>query len=437
MESSTKVSLAEREMVTHWQEPDWNPITAGWEQDLDASARASQALVRGRKLKKAEHLLRMVLAYAVCDWSLRLVAAWATIQGLACLSDVALLYRFYHCGPWLGQLIGQLLQRRNELLQVLAGVRLRVVDATVISQPGSTGTDWRVHLSLDLGRMCLDGVEVTDAKGGESLARFAIRSDEIFLADRGYCAARSLASILSTNARLVVRINWHNLPLTTQLGQRLNLIAWLKGVKTTSERIVHVNTPQGDRPVRLIAFPLPSPQAEQARQRVVKQARKKGKAVSPSTYLAAGFVLLVTNLPSQTWEASRVVYLYRLRWQIELHIKRLKSLLQLDHLRAQDPRLVQTYLLAKLLAALLLDELVQQAEEQLPRSAQPLQHPLSLWRLHALLLIGLRHEIIGHLSVRRILAAMSRLGRYLLDTPRKRNQQLAWARRFLARLCNV
>lgn len=437
MESSTKRKPTERELLVQWQEPSWNMVTAGWAQDLEESARASQALVRGRKLKKAEHLLRMVMAYAVCDWSLRLVAAWATIQGIASLSDVALLYRLCHCGPWLGRLVGQVLQRRNEVLRVLQGVRLRLVDATVISQPGSTGTDWRVHLSFDLGRMCLDGIEITDASGGESLARFAPRADEIFLADRGYCAARSLSSVLCTDARLVVRINWHNLPLLTQFGQRLNLIAWLKEVHTTREQIVQVCSPQGTRPVRLIAFPLPGPQAEQARQRVVKQARKKGKVVSPSTYLAAGFVLLVTNLPSQTWEASRVLYLYRLRWQIELQIKRLKSLLQLDHLRAQDPRLVQTYLLGKLLAALLLDELVQQAEEPTAHSVHSLQRPLSLWRLHALLLLGLRHEIIGPLSLHRILAAIPHLHRYLRDAPRKRIQQFAWARRFLARLCNV
>ena len=35
--------------------------------------------------------------------------------------------------------------------------------------------------------------------------------------------------------------------------------------------------------------------------------------------------------------------------------KRLKSLLHLDHLRAFDPKLAQTYLLAKVLGALLVD----------------------------------------------------------------------------------
>lgn len=46
-----------------------------------------------------------------------------------------------------------------------------------------------------------------------------------------------------------------------------------------------------------------------------------------------------------------------LRWQIECAFKRLKSLLDLDELRAFDSALAQTYLLAKLLGAILVDGL--------------------------------------------------------------------------------
>ena len=45
--------------------------------------------------------------------------------------------------------------------------------------------------------------------------------------------------------------------------------------------------------------------------------------------------------------------------------------------------------------------------------------------------------VIGPLSLKRILAALPKLGRYLRDTPRFRMQQLAWGRRFLARLTAV
>ena len=42
-----------------------------------------------------------------------------------------------------------------------------------MSVPGSTGTDWRLHVGFDLAEQRLDQVMVTDARGGETWTRFA------------------------------------------------------------------------------------------------------------------------------------------------------------------------------------------------------------------------------------------------------------------------
>jgi hypothetical protein len=429
MESSTELSVQERHMLADWAEPDLQQLRQVLPQELDQLAQDTKALVRQRRMKGALALLRLVLAYAMCDWSLRLVGAWASLQQIAEVSDVALLYRFRQCGTWLGVLVTRVLQQRNQYLSELGGVRLRLVDASVISQPGSQGTDWRIHASLDLGKMCLDGVELTDGHSGESLVRFEARADEIWVGDQGYAVAKGLGSALADLRRLLVRINWQNLRLYALTGERLDVLGWLKSLTRITERQVTLPTPSGDFELRLIACPLPAAEAEQARERVRKRAHKKGKNPNPNT--------LLTNLPADTWEASRILWIYRLRWQIELQFKRLKGLLHFDHLRAQDPRLAQTYLLAKILAALLMDTLVQQAEEQNPAMFQCLQRPVSRWRLDALLWQSLRDTLVGSLSVSKILAKFASLQRYLCDTPRARTQQLAWARRFLARLSGI
>ena len=49
------------------------------------------------------------------------------------------------------------------------------------------------------------------------------------------------------------------------------------------------------------------------------------------------------------------VALYRLRWQVELAFKRLKSLLALETLRAFDSALVSAWIHAVLLVALIID----------------------------------------------------------------------------------
>ncbi len=58
-------------------------------------------------------------------------------------------------------------------------------------------------------------------------------------------------------------------------------------------------------------------------------------------------------------QQSRVADCYRLRWQIELAFKRLKSLLHLDALRAKEPELAKAWIFANLLAAFLIDDIIQ------------------------------------------------------------------------------
>lgn len=92
-------------------------------------------------------------------------------------------------------------------------------------------------------------------------------------------------------------------------------------------------------------------------QKIRYAAQRKRRHANPRSLRAAAFIYVLTDLPADVLPASEALELYRLRWQIELAFKRLKSILKLDHLRAHDPRLAKTYLYGKLLVALILDEL--------------------------------------------------------------------------------
>ena len=444
MKDYTTQQRQRSEQEISWDHPligeEWDQVVDLVLVDLEETAREENALQRRREVRSAKDLLRLVLAYALCDWSLRLVAAWATIKGLCCISDVALRKRLRAARKWLGRLVTTCLLP-NQMALALPDVQLRIVDATSISRPGSSGTDWRVHLSFNLGQLRLDAVEVTDVHGGESLARFSLQPGEIILGDRGYARRPALGLALEAEHQLVIRIGWRTLPLQDdEEGTSLDLLAWLRKIPASGplQRSVWVETPRGTCALRLIACRLPQQAVEQARRRIRRQASRKGRTPRKGTLEAAAFFMVVTNLPEGTWKAEQVLELYRIRWQVEIAIKRLKSIWHLDHLRAKDVDLAQTYLLGKLLGALVGDALTGKVRDCLPAWFGDLFRPVSLWRLHCFWFEWIHRAVVGRISLDAILKALPRLQRYLRDPLRKkRRQQLAYALDWIQKLSSA
>jgi transposase len=95
-------------------------------------------------------------------------------------------------------------------------------------------------------------------------------------------------------------------------------------------------------------------------------AKRKGHTPKPSTLESQGYVFVFTSLSQAELSASQALELYRGRWQIELVFKRLKSILQLGHLRKIDPDSALSWIEGKLFVALLLESLLRQAESFFP-----------------------------------------------------------------------
>src|SRR5580693_1435203 len=131
-------------------EEEWEYVRTLLPSDLEESARKNNALLRCRNVPDAAALMRMALAYAVSDLSLKDVAAWASALGVAQITGPGLFYRLREAEAWLERVLAQTLES-----EVRAGagsrLRLRVVDATVINGPGATGTEWRAHVLIDPG----------------------------------------------------------------------------------------------------------------------------------------------------------------------------------------------------------------------------------------------------------------------------------------------
>jgi hypothetical protein len=333
----------------------------GSSQEIARSAVASGALIRRREVRSADTLLRLAITYGFCGFSLRQTAAYAQTIGFASISDVALLKRLRRCGPWLGELLAHKLAQRTGRHALPANrLRLRLIDATTVARPGSTGIDWRLHMSMDVNRGQVDHIELTDAKGAESLTRFAFASSDLVIADRGYAKAKDLDHVSRASAFFIVRTSRHSVKLEHRDGRPFDYVEGLNQLPEAAagEFAVQVRvSPKHFVPCRLIGIRKSEPAAERTRSKILAESRKKGRITDPRTLQSAGFMTVLTNLPVNEATSEQILDLYRFRWQIEMNFKDLKSVLELDTLPAKDPALARTYLYAKLLGTFLIDDL--------------------------------------------------------------------------------
>jgi hypothetical protein len=342
---------------------DWADTLEWLPDNLDVMLAESGALQRRRSVRCGEELVRLGLAYSLLDLSLRSTAAWWTSIGQPSMSDVAVLKRLKSATPFLEKVLYAMLSRATAGPAIPhAGLRVRLIDATSISEPGSEGTDWRLHVCYDPARAVIDHVEVTDVHGGEHLERAAAQAGDLVLGDRGYAGSDKIRALAAAGAHTLVRIGHSSVRLFDEGGEQWDRLAFATRKRASQgrpprieARTVWLHGTQGPTlQARLVVVRKSREATEQERARIRAEAKRKGKAPGPRTLAAAAFTFLLTTLPEEQIAAEDIADLYRLRWQVELAFKRLKSLLSLDALRAKDSALARSYLVGKLIAALLI-----------------------------------------------------------------------------------
>ncbi len=146
------------------------------------------------------------------------------------------------------------------------------------------------------------------------------------------------------------------------------------------------------------------------------------------TLTSAEFLMVLTSLPLTKATPDRVMAIYRLRWQIELAFKRLKSGLGIHRLAARDPVMARSWLLTHLILALMIEDATGEVlDSPSCRPADP-HRPVSLWRLHGALRSALIGSILRMVAVEKIRMDMITIQRHLCDPPRRRRNQASAAR---------
>jgi hypothetical protein len=348
----------------------WNLLLGLLPQDWQSEARELGAVSRLRGFDSVEALLRCLLLHVGCGYSLRETVTRAELAGFAQISDVTLLNRLRQASGWLQQMCLTLLREQGLPPECgLAGRRLRVLDGTHVREPGRTGTEWRIHYSIGLPDLNCDYFAITPVRGRgvhDRLSRFPAHPGELLLADRGFCQARELAAVVAQGADVLVRLGSNSAKLERPGGGRFDWRAHLHQVAIAGEARqwpVQIADPNGGPAVagRLCVLRKSEEAIVRSRKRLARRATLQQHRTRAATYLAAEYVMVFTTLPAGQATPAQVLDCYRLRWQIELLFKRLKSLAALGHIPKHDEQSCHAWLYGKLLVALLSQKLARLA----------------------------------------------------------------------------
>ena len=322
-------------------------------------ARECHAFARARVVESPDDLLYLVLLYSIGDLSLREIAGVSTGRGKP-LTDEAVRQRLAACPQWLERLLGKLLPAQALPERAEGPWQLVICDGSQISGPGAQGTDYRWHVAYDPVAQQVHDLHVSDVHTGESLTRFTWRPGMVVLGDRNFAKAPALFATRASGAHVVVRMTPQYLRLWNKAGAPFELVAALQAAGPQS-RLSFALQLQEEKsgqvlPVWIHALHLTEPQCNRARRRAKRRARCRGRAVRAQTLFLSEWVLVLTTLPPTELSAEDILELYRIRWQVELVIKRYKSLLAAARVRAKrGSPLALVYLTGKLLFALVVE----------------------------------------------------------------------------------
>ena len=352
------------------QEDDWQVLMTFLPPGWQAKAKELGALLRCRVFENAENLLRTLLIHLAEGCSLRETAVRAKHGHIVSVSDVALLKRLNASGEWFRWMAVGVMERWIEKQpEAIFGktLRIRLIDGSTIQEPGSTGSTWRLHYSIGLPSLRCDEVYVTSPEEGESFERFRVHPGDLFIGDRNFGRRADVKHVVQGGGQVLVRINLTNLPLVNKDGAPFPLLNRLRTLTKTKLGDWDVWVPHEKTwiPGRVCALKKSKEAAERAQRKVLQENSRKGAKVRPETIEAAVYTFVFTTL-DRTFTPATVLEIYRGRWQIELAFKRLKSIIELGHLRKTDLEGAKAWLHGKLLVAFLIEALITAGEHFFP-----------------------------------------------------------------------
>ncbi len=195
-----------------------------------------------------------------------------------------------------------------------------------------------------------------------------LREGDLLIGDRGLAQRKGIRYVAGAGGGGIVRLNLTNVPLVEAAGQRFALLPRLHDlpVGVVGDWPASMTDNLGQAAGRVCAIKKSRQETLRAQPRARRKGSKEGRAVQAAALEAAAYIFVFTTISAEQAAPEAVLEMYRGCWQVELAVKRLKSILAMGHLKKTDPEGAKAWLQGKRLAAFLIEALIAAGERFSP-----------------------------------------------------------------------
>jgi len=347
-------------------------LPKGYEEECNKQG----ALIRRRGVTSAADLMMLSIFHLQNGCSLLEISEVARITKLGKMSDVAFMNRFEKCGKWFKRINEELTARsviEYEKPTWLEGKTVAGIDASEVKEKGRSGRRYRLHYALDILKMASIEYKITGSEVGESICNFALQPGMIVIADRAYANIKGIEHCNKSGAEYIIRLRKNSFTVRDEENEKIDMLALLDRLDMDEHADISAfaTNVNGEKvPIRICAKRKTPEAISQTKKKLHRKESKCQLTISEETKTFNEYIVLVTNLYT-TASAEEIMEAYRLRWQVEIYFKRLKSIMDLGELPKRRPESVVAWLNGKMMVALLIEAVIakgsfspQQSNEQ-------------------------------------------------------------------------
>jgi hypothetical protein len=338
-------------------------LPEGWQQ----KAYELGATTRTGKVRHPEELLKLILLYQTSGKSYGKTAAMTKVSLGFSITKNAVFQRISKCGAWLSWLCENICRNAGFICEKPGWLskynRICLVDTTRVSLEGSDNADYNLHYMLDLFTLDTLEMKLTGSDCGEKLTNFnKLGKNDLMLCDRVYGTLTSINYAISNGSDYCIRLRGNAFNLYDENGNKVDLSELLSDMLEESYisldlfRNASIGNSDKLEPIRLCIYRKSKEEAKKSVDRIKKSNNNNmGGEVSEIQDFYSNYIVIATSMND---ECKRVLELYRMRWQVEILFKRLKSIFDYDDIPTKNESTSRSWLNGKLLLVAICEALV-------------------------------------------------------------------------------